>query len=127
MEFKREAASWLFSQDFWLEMSPEQKESWLQHRETVTMEYEDVLFLRELEREHMEQEDVVEMSKLNFDCRCSEEVQSLNEYKYTWRVLGGGPNIAARLHVTWAPRTPLKKRRRLVQSNGSSDDPTISS
>ena len=53
-EFSREPAHWLFKQDFWLNMKPAERESWLQHRERVAMQHE-VLLLRTLEQSYMEQ------------------------------------------------------------------------
>jgi len=111
-EFKREEATWLFSQPFWLGMSPLDKESWMEHRERVTMEYEDFLFLCTLEQSQMEQQDVVDMSRYHWNSLEPEEMQSLREYQHAWRVLGGGPRVAARLQVTDAPRTPPTKRQR---------------
>ena len=60
------------------------------------MQYEDVLFLRELERLNMEQQDVVEMSRYYWDLD-DEGVQDLREYQHAWQVLGGGPYTHARL------------------------------
>ena len=111
MEFTREGAIWLFSQDFWLEMSSSEKMSWLEFRERVTMQYEDILHLRDMEQCQMAQQDVVEMSRLHFDPDLVEEFVSLEEYQHAWRILGGGPNVAVRLNVTHAPRTPPPKRR----------------
>ena len=76
-------------------MSSEEKVSWLEFRERIGMQYEDVLFLRELERCNMEQQDVVEMSRYNWDLD-DEGVQDLREYQHAWQVLGGGPYIHAR-------------------------------
>ena len=84
--FTREPAQWLFQQDFWLNMKLAERESWLQHRESVAMQHEDVLFLRTLERSHMEQQDVIEMSHYHWD-----NLDHLMEYQHAWRILGGGP------------------------------------
>ena len=83
--FTREPAQWLFQQDFWLNMKLAERESWLQHRESVAMQHEDVLFLRTLERSHMEQQDVIEMSHYHWD-----NLDHLMEYQHAWRILGGG-------------------------------------
>ena len=76
-------------------MSFEEKESWLETRERIGMQYEDVFFLRELEQVNMEQQDVVEMSRYNWDLD-DESVQDLREYQHAWQVLGAGPYIHAR-------------------------------
>ena len=62
-----------------------ERESWLQHRESVAMQHEDVLFLRTLERSHMEQQDVIEMSHYHWD-----NLDHLMEYQHAWRILGVG-------------------------------------
>ena len=94
-EFIRETGAWLYKQKFWAKMSSEEKVSWLEYRERIGMQYEDVLFLRELERCNMEQQDVVEVSRYNWDLD-DEGVQDLREYQHAWQVLGGGPYIHAR-------------------------------
>ena len=127
--FEREEGSWLFNQDFWLGMSPLQKEAWLEYREGVTMQYEDILFIRELERTAMGQQDVVEMSRYHWDDMGPEEKLELSEYQHAWRVLGGGGRIAARLEVTDAPRTPLKRfmhnRRTNVRRDVDNSDDVV--
>ena len=60
-------------------MSSEEKVSWLELRERIGMQYEDVLFLRELERSNMEQQDVVEMSRYNSRDLDDEGAQDLRE------------------------------------------------
>ena len=48
-EFLRETGAWLLKQYFWAKMSSEEKVSWLESRERIAMQYEDVFFIRELE------------------------------------------------------------------------------
>ena len=95
-EFQRETASWLFEQPFWLQMSTCQKESWLEYREGVALQYEDILRILDMERANMEQQDIVEMSRYRWVDLNHEERQSLQEYQRTWEVLGGGQIVAAR-------------------------------
>ena len=68
------------------------------------MQYEDVLYLRELERSNMEQQDVVEMSRYNWDILDEQGAQDLREYQHAWQVLGGGPCVHARLvkQMAWS-------------------------
>ena len=76
-------------------MKPAERESWLQHRERVAMQHEDVLFLRTLEQSYMEQQDVIEMSHYyHWD-----NLDSLMEYQHAWRILGGGARVASRLEA----------------------------
>jgi hypothetical protein len=95
-EFQRETASWLVRQPFWLNMATCQKESWLEFREGVTIQHEDILFIRDMERASMEQQDIVEMSRYRWVDLNHEERQSLQEYQGAWEVLGGGQIVAAR-------------------------------
>ena len=95
-EFQRETASWLVRQPFWLSMATCQKESWLEFREGVTIQHEDILFIRDMERASMEQQDIVEMSRYRWVDLNHEERQSLQEYQGAWEVLGGGQIVAAR-------------------------------
>ena len=90
-------------------MSPQEKESWLQFRERVTMQYEDALFIRKSEQIQMEQQDVVEMSRYHWENLDPDEAQSLEEYRHAWRLLGGGPRVAARLQAT-GDRPPPPER-----------------
>ena len=81
-EFIRETGAWLYKQKFWAKMSSEEKVSWLEFRERIGMQYEDVLFLRELERLNTEQQDVVEMSRYNWGDLDDEGAQDLREYQH---------------------------------------------
>ena len=96
-EFRREPMSWLSGQTLWRDMAPEERAGWLEYRERVTLQYEDRHFLREQEQRNMEQQDVVEMSKYTWDVREPGEAQSLKQYQEAWRILGGDPNVQARL------------------------------
>ena len=110
---------------FWAKMSPEGKVSWLESQERIAMQYEDVLFIRELEQLNMEQQDVVEMSRYHWDNLDDEEVRDLKEYQHAWQVLGGGPYVHARLQVTKAPRTPPRDKdssQRFVKRRKSGEE-----
>ena len=95
-------------------MTLEEREKWLQCRETVTMKYEDPLFLRELERCYMEQQDVVEMSRYTWEDLEPEEAQSFTEYQQAWRILGGGPIVLSRLQASGAPPTASERPSRVA-------------
>ena len=122
-EFQRETASWLFKQPFWLQMSTCQKESWLEFREGVALQYEDILRILDMERANMEQQDIVEMSRYRWVDLNHEERQSLQEYQGTWQILGGGQIVAARfanmtqcidswLHLSQTRRTERSNKRK---------------
>ena len=63
----------------------------------VTMQFEDVLFLRRMEQSQMEQQDIVEMSRYHWDCLYKDERRSLKNYRHLWRHLGGGRQVDSRL------------------------------
>ena len=94
-------------------MSSVQQEDWLSFRERVAMQYEDLLFLRELENEAMALEDVVELSRMHWDSSDDEDNQfNLSLLRRIWDYLGGGTVIAHPLTIVNAPRTPLRSRKR---------------